>query len=697
MAEKYTKEELAELPFMNEDLDLEERVDDLLERFTLKEKLKLFSGKMLFFTRRVKRLGVKSFKMTDGPTGVGALGTFFLKKTTYFPVAICRAATWNPELSKQFGIAIAQEVRDVGRHCLLAPGINIDRTPLCGRTFEYQTEDPYLNKKLAVAMVKGLQSQKVAACLKHYVANNQEKWRFSVSSEVGERALQEIYYLGFKAAVQEADAWSVMACYNKVNGYHGCENKEILKNTLLDDWGFRGFVVSDWYATKYTTTEGCMKAGLSLEMPGFPLGRYVYSKGKIRKALEDDLITEKILNENLKKLLRVMFLVGMFDDQDKLPKGSRNTEEHQMIARKIAEEGIVLLKNENNILPLDKNKIKKVAVIGPNSKKKHAFGGGSSMIRAQYEITPLKGIKEKCGEEIEIITKPNKASEADVAIICVGLNHNKHKDCENYDRKSLNLPQDQIELINKVSKENPNTIVVLISGSPIAMEDWIDNVPAIVEAWYAGQEGGIALADILFGDANPSGKLPITFPKKLTNSPAHQSEKTYPGIEKKLEKKENTHKFDRRVYYEEGIFVGYRYFDENNIKPLFPFGFGLSYTTFEMKNLKISKKSMKAEDTIKISVEVKNTGDREGAEVVQLYIEDPESSVKRPPKELKGFSKVKLASSKSETVVFEITKEDLSFFDVKSGNWKAEKGIFRILVGSSTRDIQLEDEIEYFE
>ncbi|MBD3230704.1 MAG: glycosyl hydrolase [Candidatus Lokiarchaeota archaeon] len=697
MPENYTKEELSELPFMDDDLELEERVEDLLKRLTFKEKLKFFSGKMLFFTRRVNRLGIKSFKMTDGPTGVGALGTFFLKKTTYFPVAICRAATWNPELSRQFGIAVAQEVRDVGRHCLLAPGINIDRTPLCGRTFEYQTEDPYLNKKLAVAMVEGLQSQRVAACLKHYVANNQEKWRFTVSSEVDERALHEIYFPAFKAAVQEADAWSVMACYNKVNGVYGCENKSILNDTLMDEWGFRGFVVSDWYATKFTTTDGCMNAGLSLEMPGFPFGRYVYSKNKIRDALDQGLITEKVINENLRRLLRVMFLVGMFDEEDKIPEGSRNTKEHQDTARRIATEGMVLLKNQGDLLPLDIEKIQKLAVIGPNANKKYAFGGGSSMIRTTYEITPFKGIKEKCKGEVKIITNSNKVSEADAVVLIAGLNHKKHNDMENSDRKSLDLPEKQVKLITQVAKENPNTIVVLINGSPIAMDDWIGKVPAILEAWYGGLEAGNVIADIIFGDINPSGKLPITFPRKLSDSPAHKSKRTYPGIEKIIEGKKGKRKFDRRVYYEEGIFVGYRHYDQNDIEPLFPFGYGLSYTNFIYEKLEINKKQMSSdlEDRLEIKFEIKNTGNRSGAETAQLYIEDVESSVERPPKELKGFKKLYLEPNESKTVKFEITMDDLSYYDVKSNSWKAEKGEYKILIGSSSRNILLDDTIEY--
>ena len=677
MAKKYSKEELQGLPFMDINRALEERVEDLLGRLTLKEKFKLCTGRWwtLFHTKPIKRLGINSFKMTDGPHGVGALGTYFRKKTTYFPVAICRCATWNPTLSEEFGKAIAQEVRSVGYHMLLAPGVNIQRTPLCGRTFEYQTEDPYLNKVTAVAVVKGVQSQRIAACVKHYVCNNQDTNRMRVSSEVSERALHEIYYPAFKAAVREADAWSIMACYNRVNGIYGCEHKTLLKDTLIEKWGFRGFVVSDWFATKHTTsTENCVNAGLTLEMPW----AIKYRKGRLRKALQEGKFTEETLNENVKRLLRVMFLVGLFDDKSSLPPGSRNTPEHLAVARRIAEEGMVLLKNDEDLLPLNIEKIQKIAVLGPNAKKKHAFGGGSSMIRSLYEITPLKGLKNKCEDKIDIISSP---AEADVAIIFAGLNHKRGNDSEGKDRKRLELPEKQIKLITETAQENPNTIVVLINGSPIAMEGWIDKVPAVLEAWYAGCESGNVIADILFGDINPSGKLPITFPKKLEDSPAHKSHRTFPGND--------------TVHYEEGIFVGYRYFDTKNIEPLFPFGHGLSYTTFNYSNLQITPKQFSAKDKITVTVDIENCGKRAGSEVVQLYIQDVESSVERPLKELKGFKKVRLEAGEKQTVQFELTQQDFSFYDENDHCWKIEPGIFIIHIGSSSRDLRLHGNIEY--
>lgn len=674
MKKNYSKDELAKLPFMDNSLDLEKRIEDLLGRLTLAEKFTLSSGKMLWKTKPIKRLGIKSFKMTDGPHGVGALGSWF-KKVTYFPVAICRAASWNPELSEQLGVAIAQEVRSINYHMLLGPAINIDRTPLCGRTFEYQTEDPYLNKKMAIPVVKGTQSQRIAACIKHYACNNQEHKRSSVSAEINERTLREIYLPAFEAVVREADAWSFMTAYNKVNGVYCCENKNLIKEKLIDEWGFRGFVVTDWFASRYaTSTENCANAGLTLDMPR----ANVYKIERMKKTFDEGKITEEIVNENIRRLLRVMFLVGLFDDKSTIPPGSRNTPEHQALARKIAEEGIVLLKNNENLLPLDIEKVKKIAILGPNADKKMALGGGSSMVRPLYEITPLQALKEKCKNKVKISTSPAKA---DVAIIFAGLNHKKPNDRENKDRIALELPTDQIELINKTVEKNPKTIVVLINGSPIAMSNWLDKVPSVIETWYAGMEAGRAIVNVLFGDVNPSGKLPITFPKKLSDSPAHASTRSYPG--------------DDKVYYDEGIFVGYRHFDTKNIEPLFPFGHGLSYTNFAYKNLKISKNKVSGNEKFTIKVDIINTGKLIGAEVVQLYVQDVESSVERPFKELKGFKKIKLEPAEQKTVEFELDKRDLSFYDEKNNSWAAEKGAFNILIGSSSRDIRLQGKVEY--
>ena len=678
MNEIYSEEQLQKLPFMDSSVKLEKRVEDLLSRLTLEEKFKLCSGRRMWHTKPIKRLGVKSFTMYDGPHGVrpDEMGE---KKSTYFPSAICRAATWDHELSYEFGKAVAKEVREVGAHMLLAPGINIQRTPMNGRTFEYQTEDPHLNKVLAVATVRGIQSQKIAACVKHFICNNQETNRFTVSSEVSERALQEIYLPAFKATVQEADAWSFMTCYNKVNGVYGSENFNLLRERLMNEWGFRGFTVSDWSATAYTSTEKCVIAGLSLEMPT----ANKYKKRNLTKAFQEGKFTEEILNDNVKRLLRVMFLVGLFDNENTLPKGSRNTPEHQAVARKIAEDGIVLLKNEEDLLPLNMNEIQKIAVVGPNANFKIEGGdilskGGSSVNYPPYEIRPLEGLRQKCKNKVEIIDTPSKA---DITIVFAGLNHNHGMDAEGEDKDAFELPLEQVKLIRKTMQENPKTIVVLINGSPIAMDDWIDNVPSVIEAWYGGMEAGTAIANVLFGDINPSGKLTITFPKKLSDSPAHASKRTYPGNDK--------------VFYDEGIFVGYRHFDTKNIEPLFPFGYGLSYTTFTYENLTIGKEKIRGDDVLKVSVDITNTGKINGKEVVQLYIQDVQSSVERPLKELKGFKKINLNSGQMKTIVFELNKDDLSFYNPIENSWVVEKGTFKILIGSSSRDIRLEGEVEY--
>ena len=680
MNNTYSEEEIERLPFMDKNLDLEKRVEDLLGRLTIEEKFKLSSGRFMWQTKPIKRLGVKPFIMYDGPHGVRP-DTMREIKSTYFPSAICRAATWNPKLSYDFGKAVAEEVREVGAHMLLAPGINIHRTPMNGRTFEYQTEDPYLNKVLAVATVKGIQSQRIAACVKHFICNNQETNRLTVSSEVSERALQEMYLPAFKATVLEADAWSFMTCYNKVNGIYGSENINLLRERLMGEWGFRGFTVSDWNATAFTNTAGCVKAGLSLEMPTAKK----YNKSKMIKAFREGQFGVDNLNDNIRRLIRVMLLVGLYDDEKAIPKGSRNTPEHQAIARKIAEEGIVLLKNENASLPLNINKIKKIAVLGPNKNYKlvgddFLSGGGSSVNFPPYEISPLEGLKEKCLNRVEVTNVP---SEADATIIFAGLNHDSGKDAEGEDKNSFELPSEQIELIQKTSKECSNTIIVLINGSPIAMNSWIDSVSSVVEAWYGGMEAGKAIASVIFGDTNPSGKLTITFPKRLSDSPAHVSKRTFPG--------------DDKVYYDEGIFVGYRHFDARDIAPLFPFGFGLSYTTFSYDNLVINKNRIRGDDVIKISVDITNSGIVGGKEIVQLYVQDVESSVERPIKELKRFEKVFLHPNETKTVIFELIKEDFSFYDEIGNSWIVENGEFNILVGSSSRDILLQGVVEYLE
>ena len=671
-------------PYLNENLGIEERVTDLLSRLTTKEKYILLAShdrRRIYTTKPIKRLRIPSFKMTDGPLGA-SYHSSGLKKNTRFPAPISLAATWNRRLAGEVGSAMGEEVRAIGRHMLLAPAMNIHRTPLCGRTFEYFSEDPYLTKEIAIPVVKGIQSQGIGGCLKHYAANNQETNRATCSAEIDERTLHEIYLRAFRAVVKEADPWAVMAAYNKVNGVYACENKYLIRDLLLEKWNFKGIVMTDWFSTRRDqTTEGCINAGLSLEMP-WP---FKYKVKSLKKAYADGILTDEALNDLARRNLRVMMLTGAIGDAKAQSRGSRNTAQHHNLARRAAEEGIVLLKNEGSLLPLDIEAIDKIALFGPNLKKK--FGGflkgGSSGVKPPFEITPLAGMKEKCKGKIKIVAD---ASQADLAIVFAGLDNGKGGDSEFQDRSSLELPDDQIALINRTAATNPNTIVVLIAGSPIAMDGWLEAVPVVLEAWYSGMEGGRAIANVLFGNINPSGKLPLTFPRKLADSPAHSggSSRTYPGDEEK------------KVHYDEGIFVGYRWFDKEKIDPLFPFGFGMSYTVFEYGSMHLNKGSIThTDDTFIVDLDVMNAGERAGAEVVQVYSRDIQASVERPQKELIGFGKIRLKPGERKTVSITVRAEDLAFYDIHKHEWVVEPGDFEILVGRSAQDIVAKAVLSY--
>lgn len=675
----------------NREFTLNNQVDNYLNQLTTEEKFKLLAGNRKFDTHSIKRLGIKSLKMTDGPFGISMHSSRF-HKNTRFPGGICLAASWNRNLARSFGIAVGKEARALGRHAVLSPGLNIGRSPLNGRTFEYFSEDPYLTKEIAIPYIKGMQEEnKIAACVKHYAANNQETNRFTISAEIDERTLHEIYLKAFKDVVKEADPWMMMTSYNKINGNYLFSNKKLLKDLVWYKWNFKGFIVSDWNAMKNANPpvapEDCIHAGVSLEMPK----PYTYHPDRLHLAYNEGMISDDDLNDVLRRLLRVMVLVGLFEKEN-VPKGKRNTPEHQKLARTMAEEGIVLLKNEKNILPLNIKEIDKITVLGPNRDKK--FGkwlyGGSSAVEPPYEITPLNGLKSKCKKSVKFVSD---SSNANYVIIFAGLNHDSNKslipgarnnnapavghDAEGTDRIKLELPDEQVDLINRVAKQNPNVIVVLLNGSPIAMDGWIENVPAVLEAWYPGMEGGNAIADILFGDVCPSGKLPMTFPKQLSDSPAHKSSINWPG--KNLETK-----------YEEGIFIGYRHFDKQNIEPLFPFGYGLSYTTFAYDYFSLDKIELSRNETISISIDVTNTGQHIGAEVIQVYYQDVESSIERPIKELIGFEKVYLSPKETKTCVIPIKTKDLAFYDVISHSWRVKPGIFKMSVGNSSRNILFE-------
>jgi beta-glucosidase len=659
--------------YLDETTEIENRVADLLSRLTLDEKCRLLTSQgrlRMYSLKPIKRLKIPSFKVTDGPLGVAMHSSGF-SKNTRFPATVSLAATWNRELMEEIGIAMGKEVRAVGNHVLLAPGINIARTPLNGRTFEYFSEDPYLTKELAIPLVKGVQSQRIAACMKHYAANNQETNRMTMTAEIDERTLNEIYLRAFRGVVKEADPWSFMMCYNMVNGVYGCENEYLIQRTLFDGWGFNGMVMTDWFASrKVKTTQGCMNAGLTLEMPW----SRQYKPGALKKALEKGEIQEETLNDRVERNLRVMMLTGLFDSPESLPKGERNISEHQNLVRRTAEEGMVLLKNDKNLLPLDIDGLKTISLHGANLKKK--FGrllkGGSSAVSPPYEITPQRGMEEYGRGKLKLVSEG-----ADVAIVFAGLDHGGGGDSESRDRKSLNLDNKQVREIKRVASENQQTIVCMIAGSPIAMDEWIEDVDVVLMCWYSGMEAGHAIANVLFGEVNPSGKLPLTFPKRLEDSPAHSTgdRKHYPGDEEK------------RVFYEEGVFVGYRWFDEKKIDPLFPFGFGHSYTQFDYGPVSTNRQSLSnPEGSLVVEVDVTNTGERSGAEIIQAYAKDVEASVERPPQELVGFDKIAIEPGETKKASITIMAEDLAFFDVSRHDWFIEPGDFKLMVGQSSRE-----------
>jgi beta-glucosidase len=694
---------------------VERRVDDLLGRLTTEEKARLLAGSGWMESTPIERLDIPAIKMADGPMGIRSwLGPSSMTnvaettvvEATSFPSGVAMASTWNTALVQEEGRVIAQELRAVGRDMILAPCVNIARTPLWGRNFEGYGEDPYLATRMAVAYVRGVQGEKVIPAVKHFVANNQEFERHRIDETIDRRTLHEIYFPAFRAAIEEADAWGVMNAYNKVNGKWAAESHFLLTETLRQRWGFEGFVISDWGST-YSTAD-TINAGMDLEMPGGePMrlwttresfqengnGAGWLTEEKVLAAVAAGEVEQATVDQNVGHILGVMFRAGLFDEQ-KPGGGEIDTPAQRAVARQAATEGMVLLKNEGQTLPLDAGNTPSIAVIGPSAAVARTGGGGSSLVRPKYAITPLQGIEEAAGDGAKVryaLGVPMVgeeegidagatldeavalAAESDVAVVVVGYSFKLES--EGFDRPSMDLPAGQDGLIKAVAAANENTVVVVVAGAPITMTSWIDEVPAVLYAWYGGQEAGHAVGDLLFGVATPSGKLPITFPVRIEDSPAHGH---YPG--------ENLH-----VEYAEGIYVGYRGFDEQGTAPLFPFGFGLSYTTFEYSGLTLSGTELKPGDTIEASLQVKNSGDRAGAEVVQLYLRDVESNLDRPQKELKGFSRVQLEPGQSETVTFTLDEDALSFFDPGRDDWVAEAGEFEVLVGASSRDIRLKE------
>jgi beta-glucosidase len=705
-------------PYKNPNLPVEQRVQDLLSRMTLQEKVAMLSGADWMQSVPNERLGIPSIKMADGPIGIRswAASSSETKKqggdkkvtTTSFPAGVAMAATWDTELLRSEGQAIGQELKALGRDMILGPTVNINRTPLWGRNFEGYGEDPYLTSRLGVAYIKGVQSEGVIATVKHFAANNQEFERHRIDAVVGERALQEIYFPAFKAAVQEAGVWSVMSAYNRLNGVYCAEDSALLRDVLQNQWGFKGFVVSDWGSTY--STAATVNAGMDLEMPGGdpmknwltkPAQQAVGNGGgwlvpeKVLPEISAGKISTSTIDENVGRILRGIFVSGQFD-KPHTATGEVDTPAQRSLARKAAAESIVLLKNAGDLLPLDPSKIHSLALIGPNAGVARTGGGGSSLVVPKYSVTPLKGIQDRAGQRVQIRYAPGASAEgegagknnpdarerlrneavkaaakADAAILVVG--RSPKLESEDFDIKSLDLPAGQDDLIEAVAKVNQHTIVVINAGGPVIMSKWIAQVPAIVDMWYGGQEGGNAIADVLFGEVNPSGKLPVSFVKAWKDSPAYGH---YPG--------ENL-----RVEYAEGIYVGYRYFDKKNVEPLFPFGYGLSYTKFEYSGLKISPDEASPGEPVKVSVQVRNSGSRTGAEVVELYLHDGHSSVDRPVQELKGFARASLAPGESKEVQFTLDRSALAFYSTAKKDWVAEPGTFDVLVGSSSRDIRL--------
>ncbi len=801
---------------------MEERIERLLEKMTLEEKVSMLAGADHWRTVPVERLGIPAIKVTDGPVGARGSKARGGPTSACFPSGIALAATWNTDLVRRVGMALGEEVKAKSAHMLLAPTVNIHRSPLAGRHFECYSEDPYLTGKMAIAYINGLQGQGVGACIKHFVCNDSEFERFTISSEVSERTLREIYLTPFRMAMREAKPWAVMSAYNSVNGTDCSENRYLLLDILKGEWQFDGIVMSDWFGTY---SPNVAQGGLDLEMPGPArwMGEHV-----LESVQAGDLGIDQV-DDKVRRLLRTINRVGAFEHPTEPPERAEDKPEHRNLAREAASEAIVLLKNENSILPLDKEKIRSIAVIGENAERAQIQGGGSAHVSPHYIVSPLQGIANNVGDSVQVgyeigctihrraplinsawlstddgsrngltveffddvelsgapvhttvtenvelvwfgeslpgidphrfsarlsgrFTAPKTgmhrfnlasvgrsrlsvggkqvidnwadalpgehreqdaememeagrsypiqieyswaegarwralklgclppvpansvqraaalAAQSEVAILFAGLTD--EWESEGYDRADMELRGEQVALIEEVVAANPNTIVVLNTGAPVTM-DWLDRVPAVLQAWYPGQEAGNAIADILFGDVNPSGKLPTTFPRRLQDNPAYIN---YPG--------ENG-----KVHYGEGIFVGYRYYDKKELAPLFPFGHGLSYTSFAYSNLGLDSAQYAPGDAIRVSMDIENRGDRAGQEVVQLYVRDVESSVPRPVRELKGFAKIALAPGEKKTVRFTLTAMDLSFFDPARNCWRAESGAFDIQVGPHSRD-----------
>lgn len=699
--------------YLDESKPIEARVNDALAKMTLKEKIAMIHAQSKFSTPGCPRLGIPEIWMSDGPHGVRmeidwdtwSHAGWTNDSCTAFPALTCLAATFNPELSLEYGNALGEEARFRKKDIILGPGVNIYRTPMNGRNFEYLGEDPYLASKMVVPFIQGVQQNGVAACMKHFALNNQELWRGHIDVEVSDRALYEIYLPAFKAGVQEGKVWAVMGSYNKFRGQYCSHNERLVNKILKGEWGFDGVLVTDW-GSAHDTKEAALN-GLDIEMgswtngltwgESFAYDNYFMAQPYLEMIRKGEL-PESSLDEKVKRVLRLNFRTNMNRNR---PYGSFATQEHADVARKVAEQGIVLMKNEKNFFPIGQNRYKKIVVIGENATRSLTVGGGSSELKVKQEISPLEGLKAKYGENNvaytmgygsgptvydNFVPSPYNADSlkrealalakgADVILFFGGLNKNFQQDCEGADRITYDLPFGQNELIDDLLKVNKNLGIILVSGNAVSMP-WLDRVPALMQSWYLGSEAGSATANVIAGDINPSGKLPYSIPKKLEDNGAISfGTISYPGDSIKQ-------------IYKEDILVGYRWHDTKKIPALFPFGYGLSYTTFEYGKANTDKKEYGKDETIKVSVTVTNKGKVDGAESVQVYSSQSKPSLERPDKELKAFKKIFLKAGETKTVELDIPVKDLAFFDDKSHNWVVESDQFTLHCAASSADVK---------
>ena len=719
--------------YLDKSKNIESRVEDALSRMTLDEKIAVIHAQSKFSSAGVKRLGIPEFWTDDGPMGVrpdvlwdeGEQAGQTNASCLALPARTCLAASWNPSLAYSFGKALGEEGRYRKKNMILGPGVNIIRSPLGGRNFEYFSEDPYLVSLMCVPYIKGLQSNNVSACVKHYALNNSEEYRNEVNVKISDRALHEIYLPAFHAAVTKGNVWAVMGAYNLYNNQHNCYNEILVNKILKGDWKFDGVLVSDWGGA-HNTMEA-IRGGLDMEFGSWTNGLSTgasnaydnyYLANAYKKLILEGKVSTKELDDKVRRVLRVIFRTSMSSNHSY---GSLCAESHYATARAVADEGIVLLQNRGNVLPVNLSKAKTILVVGENAIKMMTVGGGSSSLKVQREISPLNGLKAalsemapnvkveyergyvgdttgeyngvKTGQDLKdsrsaaqlISDAVEKAKKADYVIMFGGLNKSDYQDCEGHDRKSYELPYGQDDVIKALAAANKNFVYVNISGNPVAMP-WSAKVPAIVQGWFLGSEMGNALADVLLGKVNPSGKLPYTWYAKLNDCGAHA-----------LDAWHGTWRPDHKIIdeeYKEGIYVGYRWTDKQHLKPTFAFGHGLSYTSFKLSNVRPSATTMTPSDSVSFTVNVKNTGKRDGAETVQLYIHTAKPTIDRPYKELKGFRKVFLKAGESRDVTITIGRDALSYWDETSNGWKAEPGAYVALLGTSSDNLPLQAKFE---